>query len=104
MQNLIQLFRETPMSRESDLDAIMRLLPQPPGAKPEDSRLRLERLSDRELSETRASLVSISEQEPSPKWGEALKKVRDLSELQPLLAEWEKLDEHVRAQGWLGAR
>ena len=92
------------MSRENDLDMITRLLPQPPGVKLEDSRRALEKLSDGELSEIRADLVSISEGEPSPQWKATLDKVRDLSGLKPLLEEWDGHNKHIQDKGWLGAR
>ena len=75
------------MSREDDLDTIMRLLPSPPWLNPENSRHKLETLSDEELSESRASLESISEQERSPRWKAALEKVRGVSRFKSLLEE-----------------
>lgn len=89
------------MSKESDIDTIMRLLPLSLHAKSEAVRSRLEKLPDEDLAGIRASLISISEQEPSPAWYESYKKDSDLSSLQSLLKEWEQSNEHIKAQGWL---
>lgn len=95
------------MKRTEALEAILQLLPSVPESNTAPARVRLEKLSSGELQRMAEYLVSLIERRPTDnakrkKWDEAQAHVRDLTSIQPLLAELEI--HNKRAGEWLAER
>ena len=76
------------MSRKKDIEVIKKILPSSSVAN----------LSARQLRDTRAILETLRNRPPSPKWEKAMRSIRDLSDLQPMLDKLGIVGNEIRAR------